>query len=353
MASGVSRLVHLGARSTIWLGVVTVITAAVVHPAALADSSPAKALRIPSTSMTSQTAVRRAISAARSGGFDTVVVPISVRLTGDPNVADGEAQLVRQARESGLRVHVSIAVNLAVAVGELPSAREHVVYQHPEWLMVPREAAVELLTIDARSPAYFGRLSRWTRANADRVSGVYVSPVDPEAASYLVTAVARALTRHAADGVYLEALDFPGEDFDYSRRAMDLFRARTRNALPPVERARVDEIEAIDPFAYEEEFPDAWRTFRESALTRLLERLRSTLIAVNPSLVVTVGTAANPDTSLSLHFQNWRAWLSGRIVDRIGFPGSSSDVVLFSADGAIPLDSAPLTSPQTNVSGSR
>jgi hypothetical protein len=304
--------------------------------------------------MTSQTAMRRAISAAVAGGFDAVVVPVSASPPSDASLADSEAELVRQARQNGLRVHLAIAVNLAVAAGELPSAREHVIYQHPEWLMVPRAAAVELLTVDARSPAYLGRLLRWTRGNADRVSGIYVSPLDPDAASYLVNAVTSALARYAADGVYLEALDFPGEDFDYSRRAMDLFRARTRIALPPAERARVDGIEAIDPFAYEEEFPDAWRTFRESALTRLLERLRSTLGAAHPSLVVTVGASADPDASLRHHFQNWRAWFAGRMVDRIGYPGSSSGVVLLSTDGAVPADSSPLTNVQTAVSdGSR
>jgi hypothetical protein len=298
MASGVPRLVRLRARSSIRVGVVTVVTVVAAHgyaAAPAADNSPAKAFRIPSAAKTSPAAIRRAISSAIAGGFDTVVVPISSSPPVDAAVADAEVELVRQARENGLRVHVSIAVGLAVAAGELPSAREHVIYQHPEWLMVPRDAAVELLTVDARSPAYLGRLSRWTRANADRVSGIYVSPLDPDASSYLVNAVAAAVARHPADGVYLEALDFPGEDFDYSRRAMDLFRARARNALPPAERARVDEIEAIDPFAYEAEFPDAWRTFRESAITRLLERLRSTLRATNPSLGVTVG--ASPDSA--------------------------------------------------------
>jgi hypothetical protein len=353
MASGVSRLVRLLARSAIWIGVVSVIAAA--HAAAsAADNSPARAFRVPSAAMTSQASMRRAISAAVAGSFDTVVVPVSTFPPSDANLADAEAALVRQARENGLRVYLAIAVNLGVAAGELPSAREHVIYQHPEWLMVPRDAAVELLTVDARSPAYLGRLLRWTRANADRVGGIYVSPLDPDAASYLVNAVTSASARHAADGVYLEALDFPGEDFDYSRRAMDLFRARTRNALPLAERARVDEIEAIDPFAYEEEFPDAWRTYRESALTRLLERLRSTLVEANPSLIVTVSASNDPDPSLHNHFQNWRAWLAGRIVDRIGYPGPSSGVVLFSAEGAVPADSSPLTSAQTVVSdGSR
>lgn len=73
MASGVSRLVRLRARSTIWIGVVSVIAAA-RSAASAADNSPARAFRIPSAAMTSPAAMRRAISAAVAGSFDAVVV---------------------------------------------------------------------------------------------------------------------------------------------------------------------------------------------------------------------------------------------------------------------------------------
>ena len=122
--------------------------------------------------------------------------------------------------------------------------------------MVPRQLAPELLKIEQRSPAYLGRITRWTRVNAERVDGVYVSPLDPAAITYLVNSVTAAVGRYAADGVYLDAIDFPGPDFDYSRHAMDLFRTRMRAVMSIAERARLDEIEAIDPFAYAEEFPD-------------------------------------------------------------------------------------------------
>ena len=138
--------------------------------------------------------------------------------------------MIKEARDRGLRVHAWIEVTLAAAAGELPASRDHVLYQHPEWLMVPRELAAEMLKIDARSPAYLGRLTRWARANRPRVDGVYVSPLAPEAAAYLVAAVTAAAQRYAVDGVFLDAMRFPGADFDYSRHAMDIFRAETQAA---------------------------------------------------------------------------------------------------------------------------
>ena len=219
--------------------------------------------------------------------------------------------------------------------------------------MVPRQLAPEILKIDARNPAYLGRIARWTRANVDRVDRLYISPLDPEAASYLVGAVVAAVQRYSADGVYLEALDFPGRDFDYSRRAMELFRARMRGKISPPERDRMDEVEAIDPFGYAEEFPDDWRQFREETLTQLLERLRTDLGAANPSLAITAGATSDPDASRLDHFQDWRTWLDRGIVDRIGYRRRSTNTVLFSADGAIPSEPATLSSTQAAIGGPR
>ena len=226
------------------------------------------------SAITSPAGIQRAIASAASGGFDAVIAPLALGVRSDADSFDAGAEVLRQARERGLAAHLSVVVNAAVPVGELPASRDHVIYQHPEWLMVPRQLATEMLKIDLRSPAYLGQIARWTRTNADRVDGLYVSPLDPAAASYLVSVVTAAAGRYAVDGLYLQAVDFPGQDFDYSRRAMDLFRARMRPSLSSTERARLDEVEAIDPFAYTEEFPEQWREFRESALTDVLERVR-------------------------------------------------------------------------------
>ena len=99
--------------------------------------------------------------------------------------------------------------------------------------MVPRQIAPGCSRAIQRSPAYLGRMARWTRANVDRVAGLYVSPLDPAATQYLVNAVVTAVGRYAVDGVFLDAVEFPGEDFDYSRHAMDLFRMRMRGAMCP------------------------------------------------------------------------------------------------------------------------
>jgi uncharacterized lipoprotein YddW (UPF0748 family) len=282
-------------------------------------------------SLESPDAVRRAVSAAAAGSFDTVMVPVT--LVADAfQVFDGAREMINEARARGLRVHAWIEVTLVAANGELPPSREHVLYQHPEWLMVPRELAAQMLKVDLRTPGYLGRLTRWARANPTRVDGLYVSPLAPDAANYLVAAVTAAAKRYPVDGVFLDAVRFPGVDFDYSRHAMEIFRADTRPQLSVEERARLDEVEAIDPFGYAEEFPERWRAFRQSRLTSLVSRLRRALSEISQTLVVSAGVPSDPSSALAESFQDWTNWMQTGLVDGVGRRSGTSGTIVFSPD---------------------
>jgi len=229
-------------------------------------------------------------------------------------------------------VHAWIGVTLVAAAGELPPSREHVLYQHPEWLMVPRDLAAEMLKVDVRTPGYLGRLTRWARANPARVDGLYVSPLAPDAANFLVAAVTAAAKRYPVDGVFLDAVRFPGVDFDYSRHAMEIFRADTRPQLSVEERARLDEVEAIDPFGYAEEFPERWRAFRQFRLTSLVSRLRRALSEISQTLVVSAGVPSDPSSALAESFQDWTNWMQTGLVDGVGRRSGTSGTIVFSPD---------------------
>jgi uncharacterized lipoprotein YddW (UPF0748 family) len=321
--SGLPRL----ARALIGLSIAVLMFAATLTAA----NAPLRTFWIARASLETPDAVRRAVAAAAVGTFDTVMLPVP--LVGDTfQVFDGAREMINEAHSRGLRVHAWIEVTLVAANGELPASRDHVLYQHPEWLMVPRELAPEVLKLDLRSPAYLGRLTRWARANSARVDGLYVSPLSGDAASYLVTAVTAAAKRYPVDGVFLDAVRFPGIDFDYSRHAMEIFRAETRPQLSSEERARLDEVEAIDPFGYAEEFPERWRAFRQSRLTSLISRLRKSLSEINRTLVVSAGVTSEPSNALAESFQDWTNWMEAGLVDGVGRRSGTSGTIVFTAD---------------------
>ena len=333
--------------------VLLIVAAAHLAGIRAASETPVRALWIVPSAISAPASIQRAVSSAVSGGFGAVITPLSIAARRDGDSFDGTAELLRQAGARGLGTHLSVSVNVATAVGDIPASREHVMYQHPEWLMVPRQLAAQMLTADVRSPAYLGQISRWTRANAERVDGLYVSPLDPAAATYLVDAVVAAVGRYSADGVFLDALDFPGDDFDYSRRAMELFRSHMRAGMSAAERARLEAIEAIDPFAYAVEFPEEWKQFRGSALTGLLERVKSALASNGATLSIAVGVRGDADVSTNERFQAWRSWLERGIVDQVGYRNRSTDTVWLSRDGVVASERERSSSTQASGGGSR
>jgi uncharacterized lipoprotein YddW (UPF0748 family) len=323
-----------------------VLVLTISHVAVRAANAPLRTFWAARASLESADTIRRAVAAAAAGGFDTIMVPVGL-FADAGQTSDGAREMVKEARDRGLRVHAWIEVTLGAAAGEMPASRDHVVYQHPEWLMVPRELAPDVMKIDVRSPAYLGRLARWVRSNAARVDGLYLSPLAPDAAGYLVAAVTVAAKRYPVDGVFLDAVRFPGADFDYSRHAMEIFRAETRPQLTFDERARLDEVEAIDPFGYAEEFPDRWRQFRQSRLTNLMSRMRKALAAVSPTLVISAGVESDPGTALADSFQDWTNWMETGLVDGVGRRSGTSGTIVFTADAL----AAAVTSSDTPPSG--
>lgn len=301
-------------------------------PRVAAQDGELRALWVLRTSLESPESIRRMVSSAAANGFNTLFVQVRGRgeayfndglelraaaLTRQVPGFDPLAETLRQAGERGLRVHAWVNVNLVASAGELPAARDHVIYQHPEWLMVPRELAADFLRIDARSPEYLGRLARWTRANNNRVEGLYASPLHPDATAHLAGLVRDLVARYPVDGIHLDYVRYPGADFDYSRGGLDRFRSDLRARLSGGDRARVDRIEAIDPFAYLTEYPEEWRLFRQSQLTALVTRLRSSVKAEKVSAIVSAAVVPDVDIALRDKLQDWRTWIDNGFLDAL------------------------------------
>jgi len=282
-------------------------------------------------SLESGDAIRKMVASAATAGFNTLFVQAIDDAPAAALAFDPIGETVVQAHAAGLRVHAWVDVSRVAAPGELPFARNHVVYQHPEWLMVPRAIAAELLAIDIHSPDYLGRLARWTRNNADRVDGLYISPVQPEVALHLAGVVRDLARRYALDGVYLDHVQFPTADFDFGAKSLAAFRGFMRGELPLAERERIDAIEEIDPFAYPNELPDQWRLFRQSQLTALIARLRTTVKEARPAALVSAAVVSDAAVAARDNLQDWRTWLDNGFLDALCPMASGTDAAQMEA----------------------
>ena len=282
---------------------------------------------VPLTALASREAFDTILSSAVASGDQSLVVPVGLFEAPPAMLAD----MVSTARARGLRVVAAVDVTRVAGANELPAAREHVLYTHPEWLMVPRELALELSRLDVRSPDYAGRLARWARANTEKAMGLYLSPVHTDVAAFVAGAVRRLVEQIPFDGVQFEAARYPSGDFDYSRLSLEELRREIRPGLSADERRRLDGIEAFDLLAYAKEFPDAWRRFRQTQLTALVVRARTAVKSVRPNAIVSAVVGSDPLASLSDYLQDWPTWLDNRFIDAVTVDGADA------APGAAPF----------------
>ena len=268
---------------------------------------------VPLAALASREAFDVVLSSAVASGDQSLLVPVGLFEDSPAMLAD----MVSAARSRGLRVVATVDVTRVAAANEWPASRDHVVYTHPEWLMVPRELALELSRLDVRSPDYAGRLARWARANAERATGLYLSPVHTDVAAYVAGAIRRLVERVPFDGVQFDTARYPSGDFDYSRLSLDEWRREIRPTLSTDERRRLDGIEAFDVLAYANEFPDAWRRFRQTQLTALIVRARTAVKSVRPDAIVSAVVGSDPLAALSDYLQDWPTWLDNRFIDAV------------------------------------
>jgi uncharacterized lipoprotein YddW (UPF0748 family) len=294
--------------------------------------SETRALWVLRTSLASPASIATLTETARAHGFNTLLVQVRGRgdayfnggvepraadLQRQPATFDPLATVLAAADAAGLRVHAWVNVNLISSAADLPINSAHIVHRHPDWLMVPRELAQELARVKEESPAYVGKLARWTRASSDEIEGLYASPVIPGAVAHVDAVVRDLVSRYNVDGVHLDYARYPSDRFDYSVGAIREFRETIRPRLTAAVRRDLDAQESEDLFAYPDRFPEGWKTFRTSRMTALVARLRQTIKAARPATLVTVATAPDLQEARDRRLQDWAAWLQDGLIDAV------------------------------------
>jgi uncharacterized lipoprotein YddW (UPF0748 family) len=331
------------------------LAASTVRSSAVA-AAPAhtRAIWVTRATLTSPDAIRQMVRAAEAGGFNTLMVQVRGRgdayfaSTLEPRAAelvskpdfDPLKTVLEHAHAAGMQVHAWVAVNLVSSAASLPASRDHVVYRTPEWLMVPRELVAELKKIDLRSPAYIGRLARWTRAHADDVEGLYTSPLNPAAQAHTAAVIGEIARKYPIDGVHLDYARYPNESFDYSAVALEQFKEAVLPTLTAAERREAAARERLDPIAYPNLFGDRWNAFRRDRMTALVTRIRLLVKAARPDAIVSAAVMPDAQQALDDRQQDWRGWLDQSIIDVLCPMAYTTDAAVFQQQVAAAMEYA-------------
>ena len=236
--------------------------------------------------------------------------------------------MLERAHRAGLKVHAWVNVNL-ISGAEPPANRKHVVYLHPEWLMVPRPLAEYLSHISPRDPQYLRTLSEYARAHSDRVEGIFISPIHKGAVEHATKVIGDIASRYDVDGIHLDYIRYPNDEFDYSAEALEEFRAEITSRVSGAERRDYASRARGRPLFYTEMFPQGWQEFRRARLTALLTKIRATVKSRRSRAMLTAAVFPDANDAANRRFQNWGGWLEAGLLDAICPMAYTTDPALF------------------------
>jgi uncharacterized lipoprotein YddW (UPF0748 family) len=282
------------------------------------------------STLTSPARINELIRSAIDGGYNTLLVqvrgrgdayyqsslePRAAELAGQPQSFDPLALTIERAHAAGLTVHAWLNVNLVAGAATPPQGTAHIAAREPGWLMVPRQLAGALLRLNPNSPAYLNQLTRWTRGQSNSVEGLFLSPIPEASQQYTLSIVRDLLARYALDGLHLDYIRYPTNDFDYSAAALEAFRAHLVPSVSASDRTRLDGLAKRDPLAWTSAYPQPWEDFRRERLNLLVERIRGLVREARPTAILSAAVVPVAADARRIKLQDWSLWARTGLID--------------------------------------
>ncbi len=289
-----------------------------------------RALWVVRSSVTSPASIEKLVADAKAAGINTLIVqvrgrgdayyrsrfePPSAALKEQPESFDPLAEVLAQAHPAGIQVHAWLNTHLLANLMDLPTDTDHVYWKHPDWLAVPRKAAAELFGMDPGDPRYRERLLQVSKEDMKELEGIYTSPSHPAVKEHLARVFLDVVESYDVDGIHFDYVRYPNPDFDYSRTALERFRATVEPGLSEEQRRTLADLALSHPLVYTEAFPQEWDRFRREEITDLVERVYKAVKARKPSVQVSAAVFANDEDAFSRRFQDWKTWMERGILD--------------------------------------
>ncbi|MGE0130539.1 MAG: glycoside hydrolase family 10 protein [Blastocatellales bacterium] len=326
---------------------------------AVADKTPprpeTRALWVVRTTMVSPESVRELVRRARENGFTDLIVQVRGRgdayydshiepraedLAGQPANFDPLAMTIDEAHRFGIKVHAWINIYLVANIESLPRSSEHLIYKHPEWVMVPRGVAAELYGVEPGSPEYLDRIIEHTRGNRDELEGLFVSPAHPGVKQNLLNIWMEVATRYEVDGLHFDYVRYPNPQYDYSRNSIDRFRGELEKNLAVEERETLANEFQSDPLVYATKFAPRYAQFQRNQVTELVERIYKGVKKIKPHAVISAAVFANEVDASRSRFQDWKAWLRMGYLDVVCPMAYTPDTETFRKQMLIAMNNA-------------
>jgi len=245
--------------------------------------------------------------------YKSAIVPRSQNLP--KNNFDPLKYILDKAHPENLKIHAWINVFLLWSSNDKPRDKNHLYYQHPEWL-----------SVDANGVKDIKRKSRdFKRINTE---GIYLSPVVPEVNDHLVEVVKEIVENYNIDGIHLDYIRYPKNCYDFN----------------DIGRKRFKDIYAVDPILLSisnksyfsgmeaktiETLMEKWTDFRRDAITELIVEIRENIISTRKPIVLSAAVKPDPFEARNHFYQDWEKWLKLGYIDFTVLMNYTSNAELF------------------------
>ncbi|MGE0101682.1 MAG: glycoside hydrolase family 10 protein [Blastocatellales bacterium] len=284
-----------------------------------------RALWVVRHTLTSPEAVRELVARTKENGFTDLVVQIRGRgdawyasnlepraeeLGTQPGQFDPLAQVIDQAHLVGIRVHAWINMYLVANLDPLPRNRGHLIYRHPEWIMVPKAISKELYGTDPADPGYLSQIVEHSKQQRTELEGLYTSPAHPQVKDNIFEIWMDVARNYEVDGLHFDYVRYPNPQFDYSRVSLDRFRAMIEKDLDTENRDFLAKEFEKDPLIYATSFPEKYAQFQRDQVTDLVGRIYKGVKRIRSNALVSAAVFANETEASRSRYQDWKLWLS-------------------------------------------
>ena len=213
--------------------------------------------------------------------YRSSIEPWAERLGGRDPGFDPLEVACRESKRLGLSLHAWVNVMPAWRGKTPPADRNHVSYKRPNWIVVGK---------DGRRQPFNDHY-------------VCLNPCLPEVRDYIVSVLRDIAERYPIDGLHLDYVRFIEGEWSYDEKTLSLFGAAT-GASP-------------------EEKPEAWTSFRRSAVTELVKSARQMLKEMRPNAVLSAAVYPSAKSRERV-LQDAEGWVRRGLVDWV-FPMTYDD----------------------------
>ena len=229
--------------------------------------------------------------------YKSRIVPIADKIKSNINNFDPLQYFISEAHKKNIKLHCWFNVFFLWSSPQKPKNKNHLYYKNPEWFCVPHNL-----------------LNKNSIKSRNHPDLIFLSPGIDEVRFHLVDVIEEVVNNYKIDGIHLDYIRYPGENFGYNIVLRNKFLSA--NKIDPLEliRNQEDIIEKIGQESYINLIKE-WKNFRGRQVNHLVKEIKECIKKKNPSIKLSAAVIPDLYRAKNYYYQYWNEWVNQKLID--------------------------------------